>query len=56
MSAIKTNILKRMDTSPINVRVCCVKLLQRIIQVQTAGVITDPRVRPALTFCLSNLY
>jgi hypothetical protein len=45
MVAIKSNILKRMDTAPIGVRVCCIKLLQRIVQVQTPGVISDPRVR-----------
>jgi symplekin len=44
MVAIKSNILKRMDTAPIGVRVCCIKLLQRIVQVQTPGVISDPRV------------
>ena len=45
MVAIKSNILKRMDTAPTGVRVCCIKLLQRIVQVQTPGVISDPRVR-----------
>lgn len=45
MVAIKSNILKRMDTAPVGVRVCCIKLLQRIVQVQTPGVISDPRVR-----------
>src|SRR5436305_15181538 len=44
MAAIKSNILKRMDTAPTGVRVCCIKLLQRIVQVQTPGVIADPRV------------
>src|SRR6266516_5340533 len=45
MVAIKSNILKRMDTAPIGVRVCCIKLLQRVVQVQTPGLISDPRVR-----------
>ena len=45
MVAIKSNILKRMDTSPAGVKVCCIKFIQRIVQVQTAGIIADPRVR-----------
>ena len=45
MTAVKSNILKRMDTSPAIVRVCCVKFVQKIIQVQTQGAIADPRVR-----------
>src|SRR5277367_2982190 len=56
MVAIKSNILKRMDTAPIGVRVCCIKLLQRIVQVQTPGVISDPRVREQLApICLRTL-
>ena len=56
MVAIKSNILKRMDTAPIGVRVCCIKLLQRIVQVQTPGVISDPRVRKQLApICLQTL-
>jgi len=45
MVAIKSNILKRMDASPAGVKVCCIKFVQRIVQVQTAGIIADPRVR-----------
>ncbi|KAF3046638.1 hypothetical protein E8E12_011363 [Didymella heteroderae] len=42
MSAIKANILRRMDSAPPGVRVCCVKFLQQIVLVQTPGVV-DPR-------------
>ena len=44
MSAIKQDILRKMDTFPGPVRVCCVKFLQRVVQVQTPGLISDPRV------------
>jgi symplekin len=43
MSAIKANILRRMDSAPPGVRVCCVKFLQQVVLVQTPGVV-DPRV------------
>jgi symplekin len=43
MSAIKTNILRRMDAAPPGVRICCVKFLQQVVLVQTPGVV-DPRV------------
>lgn len=43
MIAIKSNILKRFDTGPIGVRIACIKFMQRIVLVQTPGVITDPR-------------
>lgn len=43
MMAIKMNILKRMDTAPPGIRICCVKFIQKIVQVQTPGVIADPR-------------
>ncbi|KAL6720739.1 hypothetical protein ACLMJK_002664 [Lecanora helva] len=43
MVAIKSNILKRWDTAPAGVRICCIKFVQRVIQVQTPGVIADPR-------------
>ena len=50
MTAIKSNILKRMDESPAGVRVACVKFLQRIVLIQTPGaLIPDPRV------CLKEL-
>ncbi|MCJ1474275.1 hypothetical protein MMC13_002933 [Lambiella insularis] len=43
MSSIKSNILKRWDSAATGVRVCCIKFVQRVVQVQTPGVITDPR-------------
>ncbi|KAB8271328.1 hypothetical protein BDV30DRAFT_228257 [Aspergillus minisclerotigenes] len=44
MTAIKDDILRRWDTSPFSVKVCCIKFVQRVVQVQTHG-LTDPRVR-----------
>ena len=49
MASIKSNILKRWDTAPIGVRVCCIKFVQRVVQVQTPGIIADPRVSTLLT-------
>ena len=43
MAAIKSNILKRMDNAPGGVRICCIKFVARVVQVQTPGVIADPR-------------
>ncbi|KAL9111334.1 MAG: hypothetical protein Q9227_004211 [Pyrenula ochraceoflavens] len=43
MTAIKSNILKRMDSAPTGVRLCCIKFIQRVVHVQTPGVIADPR-------------
>ena len=43
MSAIKSNILRRMDTAAPGVRICCVKFLQQVVLVQTPAVM-DPRV------------
>lgn len=45
MAAIKSNILRRWDTASTGIRVCCIKFVQRVVQVQTPGVIADPRVR-----------
>lgn len=45
MAGIKSSILRRMDTAPAGVRICCVKFVQRVVQVQTPGLISDPRVR-----------
>ncbi|GAB1207785.1 hypothetical protein APSETT445_006519 [Aspergillus pseudonomiae] len=42
MTAIKDDILRRWDTSPFSVKVCCIKFVQRVVQVQTHG-LTDPR-------------
>jgi hypothetical protein len=44
MLAIKSNILRHMDSAPSGVRVCCVKFVQQVVLVQTPGII-DPRVR-----------
>ena len=43
MAAIKSNILRRMDTAAPGVRICCIKFLQQVVLVQTPGVV-DPRV------------
>jgi Symplekin/PTA1 N-terminal len=45
MTAIKSNILNRMDAAPTSVRVCVIKFIQKVVQVQTPGVIADPRVQ-----------
>lgn len=45
MAAIKSNILRRWDNAAAGVRVCCVKFVQRVVQLQTPGVVADPRVR-----------
>ncbi|KAE8372361.1 hypothetical protein BDV26DRAFT_102196 [Aspergillus bertholletiae] len=42
MTASKDDILRRWDTSPSSVKVCCIKFVQRVVQVQTHG-LTDPR-------------
>ncbi|KAF1975619.1 hypothetical protein BU23DRAFT_552132 [Bimuria novae-zelandiae CBS 107.79] len=42
MTEIKSNILNRMNTAPPGIRICCVKFVQQVVLVQTAGVI-DPR-------------
>lgn len=44
MTAIKSNILKRIDSAPTSVRVCAIKFVQKVVQVQSPGVIADPRV------------
>lgn len=57
MTAIKQNILKRWDTSPSGVKVCCIKFVQKVVQVQTPGIIADPRVRyPLMTNTDDFLY
>jgi symplekin len=47
MLAIKSSILRRMDTATPGVRICCVKFLQQVVLVQTPGVV-DPRVHTTL--------
>ncbi|OJD24700.1 hypothetical protein ACJ73_03930 [Blastomyces percursus] len=43
MTGIKQNILKRWDIASNNIKVCCIKFVQKVVQVQTTGVISDPR-------------
>ncbi|KIW07750.1 uncharacterized protein PV09_01679 [Verruconis gallopava] len=43
MSAIKSNILRRMDSEHPGVRICCIRFIERVVQTQTPGVIADPR-------------
>jgi symplekin len=47
MLAIKSNILRRMDSAIPGVRICCVKFVQQVVLVQTPGLVTDPRVDTA---------
>ena len=49
MASIKSNILNRWDTAATGVRICCIKFIQKVVQVQTPGVIADPRVRDIST-------
>ncbi|EOA88885.1 hypothetical protein ACJQWK_05950 [Exserohilum turcicum] len=42
MAAIKSNILRRMDSAAPGVRICCIKFLQQVVLVQTPGA-ADPR-------------
>lgn len=44
MASIKSDILKRWDSAPMGVRICAIKFVQKIVQVQTPGAIPDPRV------------
>ncbi|KAG8530783.1 uncharacterized protein KY384_004140 [Bacidia gigantensis] len=43
MKAIKSNILGRWDAATLGVKICCIKFVQKVIQVQTPGVVADPR-------------
>lgn len=55
MASIKSNILRRMDPAPAGVQLSCVKFIQSVVQVQTPGMITDPRVRrPDLLFWVKD--
>ncbi|KAI4243778.1 MAG: hypothetical protein L6R42_010659, partial [Xanthoria sp. 1 TBL-2021] len=45
MTAIKSNVFRRWDTASGSVRICCIKFVQGVVQVQTPGVVADPRVR-----------
>ena len=55
MAAIKSNIFKRWDTAAGGIRACCIKFVQRVVQVQTPGVIADPRVRDAWKMSLHDM-
>ncbi|KAK5126963.1 hypothetical protein LTR85_008321 [Meristemomyces frigidus] len=43
MAGIKSSILRRMDTAPAGVRICCIIFVARVVQTQTPGLIADPR-------------
>ncbi|THY36029.1 hypothetical protein D6D01_00823 [Aureobasidium pullulans] len=43
MAAIKSSILRRMANAPPGIHICSVKFIQRVVQVQTPGLIADPR-------------
>ena len=45
MAGVKSNILRRWDSADVGVRICCIKFVQRVVQLQTPGVVADPRVR-----------
>lgn len=41
--SMKSAILRNEDKVPPGVRICCIKFLARVVQVQTPGLISDPR-------------
>ena len=43
IAAIKSSILRRMDTALPGVRICCIKFVAAVVQTQTPGLIADPR-------------
>ncbi|KAL8730259.1 MAG: hypothetical protein Q9181_004726 [Wetmoreana brouardii] len=43
MAAIKSNVFRRWDTASGGIRICCIKFVQGVVQVQTPGGIADPR-------------
>lgn len=55
MTAIKSSILRRMDSAAPGVRICCVKFIQQVVLVQSPGVV-DPRVNttPFSTYIQSS--
>ena len=56
MNKIKEDILRRMDSFLCPVKICCVKFLQRVVLVQTPGLISDPRVSSAIQIlCYKNV-
>ena len=55
MSAIKLRILQRMDSAPLPVRICCIKFIQKVVHVETPGIIADPRVPfPILSYFVTS--
>jgi symplekin len=44
MTAVKQNILRRWDAAPHPIKICCIKFVQKAVQIQTPGTISDPRV------------
>ncbi|KAK8138584.1 hypothetical protein PG984_001964 [Apiospora sp. TS-2023a] len=53
MSAIKSRILRLWDTSPVTVRICCVKFAQRVVLAQMPSVNTEPRKNDPLDISLA---
>ena len=45
MVAIKQGILRRFESFPMSVKICGAKFIQRVVLVQTPGLVSDPRVR-----------
>ncbi|KAK0883043.1 hypothetical protein LTR87_003269 [Friedmanniomyces endolithicus] len=43
MAGIKSDILRTMDSALAGVRICGIKFIARVVQVQTPGLISDPR-------------
>ncbi|WEW58472.1 hypothetical protein PRK78_003940 [Emydomyces testavorans] len=43
MTGIKHTILKIWDGALAGIKICCIKFAQKVVQVQTQGVISDPR-------------
>ena len=44
MVGIKQDILRRLESFPTSVNICGVKFIQRVVLVQTMGLVSDPRV------------
>lgn len=60
MAAIKSNILRRMDSAAPGVRICCVKFVQQVILVETPGrteqydisLVMVPRDHPLISYSM----
>ncbi|KAK8020890.1 hypothetical protein PG990_006028 [Apiospora arundinis] len=55
MSAIKSRILRLWDTSPVTVRICCVKFAQRVVLAQMPSVNAEPRKNDPLDISLAMI-